>query len=134
MRKTVLSAIPWTEVDRPSGVPDPMRGMRSYVVRDRLVKFAISRAGQDLDILSYDIAGRDNRMAVAVSHYLFGSVSRKQVNGGIKEYRYPGLIEREGVVWLGQSVFLLTPARSRELRAFLDSKGVAYGRISVRTT
>jgi hypothetical protein len=107
--------------------------MRSYVVRERLMRFATSRRNQLLEILSYDVAGHDNRTAVAVSHFIFGSVVRQSVNGGMKEYRYPGMIEKEGVVWLGQSVFLVTPERARELRRFLESKGVAYGGIRVRT-
>ncbi len=98
------------------------------------MNFARGRRSQDLEILSYDVAGHDNRTAVAVSHFIFGVVVRQAVNGGSKEYRYPGMIEKEGVVWLGQSVFLLTPERARELRGFLESKGVAFGGIRVRTS
>src|SRR6266511_1593348 len=101
-----------------------MRVMRSYAVRERLLRFALARRSEILEILSYDVAGRDNRTAVAVSHFIFGTVVRQAVDGGIKEYRYPGMIEKDGVVWLGQSVFLLTSERARELRGFLDSKGV----------
>jgi len=107
--------------------------MRSYVVRERLQRFAIARRSETLEILSYDVAGHDNRTAVAVSHFIFGTAVRQAVDGGMKEYRYPGMIEKDGVVWLGQSVFLLTPERARDLRAFLESKGVAYGAIRVRT-
>jgi len=108
--------------------------MRSYAVRERLARFASSRRSENLEILSYDVAGHDNRTAVAVSHFIFGSVVRQPVNGGMKEYRYPGMIEKDGVVWLGQSVFLLVPERATELRNYLESKGVAYGAIRVRTT
>ena len=115
-------------------VPYSMRGMRSSLVRERLLRFASGKRGQSIEIVSYDVAGRDNSTAVAISHYVFGRTDRARVNGGYKEYRYPGLIERPGVVWLGQSVFLLTSERSLELRGFLDSKGVAYARLGVRTT
>ncbi len=106
-----------------------MKGMRSHLVRERLMRFAIAERGP-VDIVSYDVSGQDNSTAVAVAHFVFGRTDR----GGAKEYRYPGLIEKPGVVWLGQSVFLLTPERSIELRAFLDARGVAYGKIGVRVT
>ena len=71
---------------------------------------------------------------MAVSHFIFGARVRAAGNGTAKEYRYPGLIEKLGVVWLGQSVFLLTPQRSVELRQYLGAKGVAHERIFVRVT
>jgi len=108
-----------------------MKGMRSHLVRERLMRFAIAEHGP-IDVVSYDVAGRDNSTAVAVSHFVFGRTDLVRLNGASKEYRYPGLIEKPGVVWLGQSVFLLTPERSRELQGFLDSRGVAYGKLTVR--
>jgi len=111
-----------------------MKGMRSQLVRERLTRFAADQRDQTMEIVSYDVAGHDNSTAVAISHYIFGRTDRVRVNGGCKEYRYPGLIEKDGIVWLGQSVFLLTTERSMELRGFLDSKGVAYGQLRVRTT
>lgn len=109
-----------------------MKGMRSHAVRDLLGRFASSHRGRPLEIVSYDVAGHDNATAVAVSHFAFGYSTLARANGGRKRYRYLGLIDKSGVVWLGQSVFLLVPERSRELRAFLESKGVAYGRLGVR--
>jgi len=111
-----------------------MKGMRSYSVREKLIRFALSKHGQPLEIVSYDVAGHDHATAMAVYHFIFGAVTRSQVNGGTKEYRYPGLLSKPGVVWLGQSVFLLTQERFAELRAFLERRGVAYGRLSVRTS
>ena len=109
-----------------------MRGMRSQAVRGRLQEFASSHRGRGLEIVSYDVAGHDNATAVAVAHFIFGTTACSRSVKILKEYRYPGLIEKPGVVWLGQSVFLLIPDRSSELRAFLVSKGVAHGRLSVR--
>lgn len=109
-----------------------MRGMRSYLVRDRLRSFALAQRGRALEIVSYDVPGHENATAVAIAHFVFGRTVRAHVDGGAKNYRYPGFIEKEGVVWLGQSVFLLTPQRSRELQEFLSARGVAYGRLSVR--
>lgn len=109
-----------------------MRGMRSSIVRNLLQQFALSQRGRDLEIVSYDVAGHDNVTAVAVSRFIFGSTARPRANGTTKEYRYPGLIAKPGVVWLGQSVFLLQPERARELRVFLEAKGVAYGTLRVR--
>ncbi len=109
-----------------------MRGMRSNLVRERLMRFVAGHRSRLLHVLSYDIPGHDNAIAVAVAHFVFGYSVRARANGGVREYRYPGFIEKDGVVWLGQSVFLLTPERSRELQRFLDSKGVAHGKISVQ--
>jgi hypothetical protein len=106
-----------------------MKGMRSYTVRNRLLTFAGSHHGRTLEILSYDISGRDHSTAMAVYHFIFGST--KRVDGGAKTYRYPGMIEKAGVVWFGQSVFLLTQERSAKLRKFLDARGVAYGILRV---
>ncbi len=106
--------------------------MRSNLVRERLARFVNGHRSLLLEILSYDVPGRDNAIAVAVAHFIFGYSVRARSNGGMREYRYPGFIERKGVVWLGQSVFLLTPEKSRELQAYLNSKGVAHGKISVR--
>ena len=107
--------------------------MRSYAIRDRLLHFASEHRGAPLELVSYDVSGHDNRTAVAICHFLFGHVTRAGDAAG-KEYRYPGFIERDGVVWVGQSVFLVTPRRSEELGAFLSSRGVAHGRVHIRTT
>src|SRR2546428_13636244 len=106
-----------------------MRGMRSYAVRERLARFASSRRSENLEILSYDVAGHDNRTAVAVSHFIFGSVVRQPVNGGMKEYRYPGMIEKDGVVWLGQAAVCQVPQRPTGLRNYLEFKGIGSGAI-----
>lgn len=109
-----------------------MRGMRSYLVRDRLQRFASTHRARALEIVSYDVPGTDNATAVAIARFIFGVTKRARVDGGIREYRYPGFIEKDGVVWLGQSVFLLTPVRSHELQTYLMSKGVAFGCLRVR--
>jgi len=109
-----------------------MRGMRSHLVRDRLRSFAIAQHRRALEIVSYDIAGHDKHTSVQVARFVFGTQTKARIRGGVKEYRYPGFIEKEGVVWLGQSVFLLTPQRSWELRGFLGARSVAYGHLGVR--
>src|SRR5947199_8247902 len=86
-----------------------MRGMRSHLVKYRLRSFASAQRNQGLEIVSYDIAGHDKRTSVEIARFVFGTRTKARIRDGIKEYRYPGFIEREGVVWLGQSVFLLTP-------------------------
>ena len=106
--------------------------MRSHLVRDRLRSFAFAQHNSALEIVSYDIAGHDRPTSVKIARFVFGTRTNARIRGGMKEYRYPGFIEKEGVVWLGQSVFLLTPQRSRELRDFLGARGVAYGHLGVR--
>lgn len=110
----------------------PMKGMRSHLVRDRLRSFATAQRRRMLEIVSYDVSGRDKRTSVEIARFLFGTRTKAAVRGGVKEYSYPGFVEKEGVVWLGQSVFLLTPSRARELRDFLGTRGVAYGHLDVR--
>ncbi len=109
-----------------------MRGMRSHLVKDRLLSFASAQRNRGLEIVSYDIAGHDKHTSVEIARFVFGTRTKARVRGGVKEYRYPGFIEKDGVVWLGQSVFLLTPTRSRELRDFLGTRRVAYGHLGVR--
>jgi len=111
-----------------------MRGMRSHLVKDRLQSFASAQHNRGLEIVSYDIAGHDKHTSVEIARFVFGTRTKARIRSGIKEYRYPGMIEKDGVVWLGHSVFLLVPERATELRNYLESKGVAYGAIRVRTT
>ena len=106
--------------------------MRSHLVRDRLRSFAVAQRSRTLDIVSYDIAGQDKHTSVEIARFVFGTRTNARVRGGVKEYRYPGFIEKEGVVWLGQSVLLLTPQRSRELRDYLGARCVAYSHLGVR--
>ncbi len=61
-------------------------------------------------------------MANAVWAFIHGRTIR--TDG--KEYRYPGFVEKEGVRYLGQSVFFVLPHRLRELTRFLASRGVEY--------
>ncbi|OGS51521.1 MAG: hypothetical protein A3K65_06945 [Euryarchaeota archaeon RBG_16_68_12] len=109
-----------------------MKGMRSSAVRDRLLRFGVAHRDRSMDLVSYDIAGSDGSTAYAVSVWIFGRTVRTEVDGGEKEYHYPGFLEKPGVVWVGQSVFLLTPERSREFQDYLNGKGVSYGRLKVR--
>jgi hypothetical protein len=115
-----------------SGIWTAMKGMRSHLVRDRLRSFANAQRSRTLEIVSYDVAGHDKRTSVEVARFVFGTRTKARVRGAVKEYCYPGFIEREGVVWLGQSVFLLTPQRARELREFLGARSVAHGHLGVR--
>src|SRR5947209_4719936 len=99
-----------------------MRGMRSHLVKDRLQSFASAQRNRGLEIVSYDIAGHDKHTSVEIARFVFGTRTKARIRGGIKEYRYPGFIEREGVVWLGQSVFLLTPNVCEVREGFLVTR------------
>ena len=109
-----------------------MKSVRSPDVRAELKRFADSHTGREMEIVSYDVAGHDRATSVAVAHFVHGHSSRAIVSGTPKEYRYSGLIDEDGVAQLGQSVLLLSLERSRDLRAFLQSKGVQYMRLAVR--
>ena len=61
-----------------------------------------------------------------------GQVVEDEAAVAAERKKEAGFIHRPGVVWVGQSVFLLTPERSREFQDYLNGKGVSYGRLKVR--
>src|SRR5207247_3479804 len=82
-----------------------MRGMRSHLVKERLRSFASAQRNRGLEIVSYDIAGHDKHTSVEIARFVFGTRTKARIRGGIKEYRYTGFIERDGVIWIGKYYF-----------------------------
>ncbi|MFQ5837509.1 MAG: hypothetical protein ACE5HJ_01835 [Thermoplasmata archaeon] len=82
----------------------------------------IENEGEDLQtklLVSYDVARARTRTRGKVHRKVFGSESRKAVNGRVKTYRYEGLISRPGVDYVGQSVLLMPETLGKELLRFL---------------
>lgn len=72
-------------------------------------------------LVSYDVARARSSARGKVHRKVFGGQSRKAVNGRVKTYRYDGLLAREDVEYIGQSVLLLPTALGESLLKFLRS-------------
>ncbi len=73
-------------------------------------------------IVTWDVDSADQAMCSRVRRFVFGTSMTK----GTRTYAYPGLVDREGVLYLGQSVLFVTQPRLAELRGFLAQNGVAH--------
>jgi hypothetical protein len=73
-------------------------------------------------IVTWDVISRDRSLCGRVRRFVFGY----ELSRGEKTYRYPGLIHRDGVRYLGQSVVFVSHARLPELRTFLRRQGVPF--------
>ncbi|TET91433.1 MAG: hypothetical protein E3J35_02530 [Methanomassiliicoccales archaeon] len=63
---------------------------------------------EERTIVSFDIPRQDRSKRSIIQRYLHGRSETRNLNGKMKTYRYPGLLD-EGGSRLGQSVFLLPP-------------------------
>ncbi len=73
------------------------------------IKKTMEKLGlEEATIVSFDIPNRDRCGRSNIQRFLHGRTDTKSVNGKMKTYRYPGLLD-EGGFRLGQSVFLLPP-------------------------
>jgi len=81
-------------------------------------------------LLSYDVSGNARSVAARVCQIVFG---RSRIGGDGRSRQEPGFVHRPGVVWVGQSVFLLHEGDAQELAAKLRRLGVrvAMGRVTV---
>ncbi len=73
-------------------------------------------------LVTWDADSRNASLCARLSRFVFGYEIRK--NG--KRYRYPGLIERRDVRYIGQSVLFVEETGLAELRSFLSSNGIDY--------
>ena len=78
-------------------------------------------------ILSYDVDGHDRATAVRVCQLIFGRRNTTTRAGVTVPYKQGGFIHRPGVVWVGQSVFILPERDAFELRGRLEAMGVSIG-------
>ena len=74
-------------------------------------------------LLSYDVSGAERAVAARVCQIIFG---RRRISESAARtvYREKGFIHRPGVVWVGQSVFVLPPGDASELVDRLRRLGV----------
>jgi len=83
-------------------------------------------------LLSYDASGAARAVATRVCQIIFG---RRRISEGPSRatYQEKGFIHRPGVVWVGQSVLVMSPSDARELSERLHMLGVrvATGPVSI---
>ncbi len=79
-------------------------------------------SSRDGFIVTWDVDSRDAGQCARVRRFIFGYA----LNGGEKEYRYPGFVTREGVRYLGQSVLFVPAPVIADLREFLRSQKVDH--------
>ena len=83
-------------------------------------------------LVSYDVSGSARAVAARVCQIVFG---RRRISEGPERARYreKGFIHRPGVVWIGQSVLVLSPRDAAELASRLHLLGVrvASGEVSI---
>ena len=82
-------------------------------------------------LVSYDLSRTDPVKQVRVSRRVHGYISRKKVDGKIKEYRYNGLKGEEGVRLVSQGTVLLPIEIGREFIKELDSMKVKRTTVEV---
>lgn len=73
-------------------------------------------------IVTWDVDSRDAAQCARVRRFIFGY----RLNQDGRAYRYPGLAERPGVRYLGQSVLFVTDEALPSLLEFLRSQGVEH--------
>ena len=81
-------------------------------------------------LLSYDVAGAARATAARVCQIVFGRT--RPGTRGLRRIQ-EGFVHRPGVVWIGQSVFVMPPRDAEELAARLRPLGVrvAMGAVSM---
>ena len=73
-------------------------------------------------IVTWDVDSHNLSPCTRVRRFIFGHTV--SVNG--KTYRYPGLVELDGVRYLGRSVLFVTLSHLETLRGFLGANGVDH--------
>jgi predicted nucleotidyltransferase len=75
-------------------------------------------------IVSYDLSGADSTTRQRVARRVYGYSSRKRIGRRIREYRYPGLIDRKDCFVLGRGVLALPSETARGFIEFLKENHV----------
>ena len=90
--------------------------------RSQSVRRIRGQGGQSLKgfIVTWDVDSRNASLCARLRRFMFGYEIRTR--GRI--YRYPGLVERDGVRYLGQSVVFVTKEGLPVLESFLSSNRV----------
>jgi len=74
--------------------------------------------------LHYDVPVGIRSLKDRVNRLVFGYRLTMERDGRRRTYRYPGIVHRKGVRWIGQSVLRLPPVVAEEVEALLRGWGV----------
>src|SRR6059036_1978261 len=74
-------------------------------------------------IVTWDVDSANTLMCGKIRRFVFGYTSRKSG----KAYHYAGLVERDGVRYLGQSVLFVSPAMLGLLTEYLRRRDRPHG-------
>ena len=103
--------------DSPTPAKDYYMAICIYIDGD----FVIDGYQGEQILLSYDATGTSRPAAVQACRLIFG---RRRTDRHRRVRDEPGFIHRAGVVWIGQSVFILPPRDAEELATRLRRLGV----------
>jgi len=81
--------------------------------------------------LHYDVPKHLRAWKDDVNRYVFGYRLRRNDEHRSKSYRYPGVVHRKGVRWIGQSVLRLPPAIAKEAEARFHGWAIPVAREEV---
>ncbi len=73
-------------------------------------------------IVSWDVDSRDMALGSRLRRFVFGHDVRR--NG--RKYHYPGIVESDGTLYLGQSVLFVTEQVFPAMKEFLTSNGIVH--------
>lgn len=108
------------------------------VLRDGIVLFKSPKAVTRLPfamperamaIYSLDTSHLSQGGRVKLNQALYGARYRRKLKGGVKTYRYKGLVESLGGRMLGRGVIAIPGGAERRMDELLASHGVKYSRI-----
>ena len=92
--------------------------------RARSLRRALKQRQAPMDgfIVTWDVDSANTVVCGKIRRYVFGYTSRKRG----KVYRYPGLVERDGVRYLGQSVLFVSQPTLTLLVEYLRRQGIGH--------
>ena len=73
-------------------------------------------------IVTWDVDSRNSALSARLKRFVFGYETRKEG----RVYRYPGLVDRDGARYLGQSVVFVTLTVLPSVESFLSSNRIDY--------
>ncbi len=78
--------------------------------------------GLDGYLVTWDVDSADSACCARLRRFVFGYVSNKSG----RRYAYPGLLDRPGVRYLGQSVVFVPSDSLPVLRSYLSREGIDH--------
>ncbi len=110
--------------------------MRRIVSGARILTGTVAQTAQGEPLrrmidLHYDVPTEIRPLKDRVNRYVFGFRLGPRPGNGGRSYRYGGVVHRQGVRWIGQSVLRLPPSIADEAETLLRSWGIPVTRDEV---